>query len=392
MKYNFDKIINRRNTNSIKHDFALEKGKPENIIPLWVADMDFQTPPEVTEALIKTAQHGIFGYTETKQDYFEALYQWFDEGFNWAIQPSWLVKNPGVVYAINLAIRALTAKGDAVLIQQPVYHPFSHSIIANQRTLINNPLKYNDGKYSIDFADFEEKIVANNVKLFLFSSPHNPVGRVWSKEELTRLGDICVRHQVLVIADEIHADFVYPGFKHTVFASLKPEFADITITCTAPSKTFNLAGLQVSNIFISNKTLKNKYVQEMIRSGCSSCNTMGLVACQAAYTYGRPWLEELIQYLSGNLSFLRTFLTENLPQIKLIEPEGTYLVWLDFNELGLREEELDYLLVHKAGLWLNPGTIFGPEGQGFQRINIACPQAILEQALTQLAKAVHWNS
>lgn len=388
MKYDFDKVIDRRNTNSVKYDFALEKGKPAEILPLWVADMDFQTPPEVIEALAKSAHHGIFGYTETKKDYFEALAKWFKEGFDWTIEPSWLVKTPGVVYAICLAIRAYTSKGDSVLIQQPVYHPFASSIITNERTLVNNPLQYKDGKYSIDFIDFEHKIVTNNVKLFLLCSPHNPVGRVWSKEELLRLGEICLRHNVLVVADEIHADFVYPGFQHQVFANLKPEFSDFTITCTAPSKTFNLAGLQVSNILISNKKLRTQFKQEMARTGYHQCNTMGLVACQAAYTYGRPWLRELIEYLAGNLAFLRSFLQEHLPQIKLVEPEGTYLVWLDFSKLGLTEEQLEDLIVNKAGLWLNPGTLFGSEGKGFQRINIACPRAILEQALKQLVKAI----
>ena len=387
MKYDFDQVIDRRNTNSLKYDFALERGKPADILPLWVADMDFQTPPQVREALVKSAQHGIFGYTDTKQDYFEAVAKWFAEGFDWKIEPSWLVKTPGVVYAICLAIRAFTAKGDGVIIQQPVYHPFANSIIANERTLVNNPLRYQDGRYTIDFEDFEEKIIRHKVKLFLLCSPHNPVGRVWTEEELRRLGEICLRHKVLIVADEIHADFVYPGFKHHVFAGLSPELADQTITCTAPSKTFNLAGLQVSNIFISNKNLRAKFREEMVKSGYSQCNTMGLVACQTAYTYGRTWLEELINYLSSNLAFLRSFLAEQLPQIKLVEPEGTYLVWLDFNKLGLTQEQLDDIIVYKAGLWLNSGTIFGQEGKGFQRINIACPRATLERAAKQLAKA-----
>ncbi|WP_303859971.1 MalY/PatB family protein [Alkalibaculum bacchi] len=388
MTYNFDEVIDRKNTNSLKYDFAVERGKPEDILPLWVADMDFRVPPAVTEALVKSSEHGIFGYSDTKNEYFETLYDWYSSRFDFEIKKDWLVKTPGVVYAISTAVRALTKEGDAIIIQQPVYYPFSESIQANNRKLINNSLIYKNGSYHMDLEDFEKKIVENNVRLFILCSPHNPVGRVWTKEELIWLGDICVKHNVIVVADEIHADFVYKGHKHHVFANLKPEFLDNSIICTAPSKTFNLAGLQVSNIFIANKDIRYAFIKEIDRTGYSQLNTMGLIACQAAYEYGGKWLEELKEYLSENLSFIKSFLAEHLPQIKLVEPEGTYLVWLDCKGLGLSEQELEELIVNKAKLWLDGGTMFGKDGENFQRVNIACPRAILEKAFQQLAQAL----
>lgn len=386
--HNFDELVNRLGTNSIKYDFAIERGKPEDTIPLWVADMDFRSPVEITEALSKAVEHGIYGYSESKSGYFDAIFHWFKERFDWSVEREWLVKTPGVVYAISTAIRALTVEGDAVLIQRPVYYPFSEAILKNHRKLINNALVYKDGAYHIDFYDFEEKIKINKVKLFILCSPHNPVGRVWTKEELTRLGSICIKYNVIVVSDEIHADFTYRGQKHTIFSSIAPEFLNSTILCTAPSKTFNLAGLQVSNIFIANKDLKAKFTQEIIRSGYSQLNTMGLIACQAAYEKGAPWLDELKEYLEENLNFIRSFLKEHLPQIKLVEPQGTYLVWLDFHGLGLTEEELEKLIINGAKLWLDSGAMFGSEGKGFQRINIACPRSILERAFSQMEKAI----
>ena len=388
MRYDFDEIIERRGTNSIKYDFAVERGKPEDVIPLWVADMDFRTVPAVTEALIKVAQHGIFGYSEMKQSYFNAVHDWYKNRFGWETDESWLVKTPGVVYAIAAAIRALTDKGDAVLIQRPVYYPFSGAILSNGRKLVNNPLVYKDGSYHIDFDDFEAKIKEHNVRLFVLCSPHNPVGRVLTREELTRMGEICMKHGVIVVSDEIHADFVFKGNKHHVFASLSHEFQDNSIICTAPSKTFNLAGLQVSNVFISNREIREKFCREIDRSGYSQLNIMGLVACQAAYEHDAEWLEELMEYLTGNLDFVRDFLKERLPQIKLVEPQGTYLLWLDFRELRLSEKELEDLIVNKAKLWLSSGGTFGVEGKGFQRVNIACPRAVLKKAFTQLEEAV----
>lgn len=388
MTYNFDEIIDRKNTNSIKHDFAVERGLPEDVIPLWVADMDFRTAPEIIEAITKAALHGIYGYSEMKLPYFEAIRDWYCNYFNWEWERPWLVKTPGVVFAICTAIRAFTKPGDCVLIQRPVYYPFTNSIQDNGRIVVNNPLLLKEGVYQMDFEDFESKIIANNVKLFILCNPHNPVGRVWTKEELTRIGDICMKHGVTVVSDEIHADFVYEGFQHTIFASIKPEFADFTVTCTAPSKTFNLAGLQTSNIFIKNRELRHAFRDKLYSTGYMEVGTFGLVACHAAYQEGRLWLEDLKEYLAGNLEFIRSFLQKELPQVKLIEPQGTYLVWLDFRELGLSEEQLEDLIVHKAKLWLDRGSMFGPEGAGFERFNIACPRGILIKAFDQLKQAV----
>lgn len=389
MPVDFDTVPNRRGTNCFKYDFAREMGMPEDVLPLWVADMDFPTAPAVLERLHALAEHGIFGYTGVKDAYFSAVHNWYAQRFGWETQRSWLVTTPGVVFAIAIAIRAFTQKGDAILIQQPVYYPFANKVTENDRQLVVNPLVLKNGRYEMDFVDMERKIADNHVKMFLLCSPHNPVGRVWTKEELLRVGEICQKHGVLVVSDEIHADFTYAGHTHRVFASVKSEFADFTITCTAPSKTFNLAGLQNSNIFIPNRQLRHAYKKELSACGCGGTNCMGMAACQAAYEAGADWLEQLKQYLAGNLAYVRQFLREKLPDIALIEPEGTYLVWLDLRKLGLTEQQQRQLIVQDAKLWLDTGTLFGQGGEGFERINIACPRATIEQAMQRLERAVH---
>ena len=386
---NFDEIIPRRNTDSVKYDFAAQFGMPEDILPLWVADMDFRAPDCVLDALSEKVRHGIFGYSDSTEAYFEAVRRWFHEGFGWDIRPEWLIKTPGVVFAVGAAIRALTREGDAVLIQQPVYYPFERLILDNGRRLSVNTLVYSEGRYTVDFEDFENRLVRDGVRLFILCSPHNPVGRVWTREELTRLGDICHRRGVIVVSDEIHADFVFPGCRHTVFTSLKPEFEEIGLICTAPSKTFNLAGLQASNIFIPGEKLRGAFEDELGRAGCHHLNVMGLTACRAAYEGGRPWLDALLKYLTENLSYIRCFLQERLPQVRLIEPEGTYLLWLDFRGLGLDDDAVNRFVVNKAGLWLDAGTMFGPTGAGFQRVNIACPRSLLVRAMERLEIAVN---
>ena len=388
MKYDFDSIIDRKNTDSIKYDFASERGMPEGLLPLWVADMDFKAPPCVIRALEEKSRHGIFGYSESGADYFNAVHNWFLDGFGWKTERAWLIKTPGVVCAISTAIRAFTCEGEAVLIQQPVYYPFAETILVNRRRLVVSQLRYEQGAYTIDFEDFESRIAENHVRLFILCSPHNPVGRVWTKEELIGMGEICIKHGVIVISDEIHADFVFPGHTHVVFASLKPAFAENTVTCTAPSKSFNLAGLQISNIFIQNRELRDKLKEEIAQGGYSQSNVMGITACRAAYAEGREWLDALKSYLTQNLAFLRDFLLKRIPRIRLVEPQGTYLIWLDCQSLGLPGKKLDDLMVHKAGLWLDDGEMFGAGGEGFQRINIACPRAVLEQALLRLEAAV----
>ena len=388
MSSQFDTIINRKNTNSLKYDFAVERGRDENILPLWVADMDFMVAPEIIEALEKSVKHGIYGYSESKKDYFEAIQKWFLEKHHYSLQEEWLVKTPGVVFAIAQAIRAYTKEGDYVLIQSPVYYPFRETIEVNDRKVAVNSLVLKNGHYEIDFEDFEKQIVEKKIKLFLLCNPHNPVGRVWTKEELTKIGDICVRNHVLVVSDEIHCDFTFPGFAHTVFASIKKEFEQISILCTSPSKSFNLAGLQISNIFIPNKEVRKQFERAVAQAGYSQVGLPGIVACKAAYTYGEEWLKQLKVYLKENLDFLREYLKKELPQITLIEPEGTYLIWLDFRALGLSKEALHTLIEEKAGLWLDEGDIFGPEGEGFERINIACPRKTLEEALNRIRTAV----
>lgn len=388
MKYDFSQVIERNNTLSIKYDFAKERKKPSDLLSLWVADMDFPVAQEIKDALIERCNHGIFGYSEVKTPYYEVIAKWYQEKFNWPTKKQWLVKTPGVVAAIANAIRAFTNIGDAVLIQKPVYYPFFLTIEDNQRKVVNNSLVYKNGRYEMDFVDFEEKIISHKVKLFVLCSPHNPVGRVWNKEELLKIGDICLKHKVIVVADEIHADFVYHGHQHQVFANLKTDYQEITVTCTAPSKTFNIAGLQVSNIFIANENLRKKFKQELKKTANADINVMGLIACQAAYSQGEDWLRQVKIYIAENLEYVKNFLRDNLPQVKLVEPEGTYLLWLDFRELNLTEEELEDLIINKAKLWLDGGTMFGTEGVGFQRINIACPQKILIQAFTQLKEAL----
>lgn len=389
MPVDFDTVPNRRGTNCFKYDFAREMGMPEDVLPLWVADMDFPTAPAVLERLHALAEHGIFGYTGVKDAYFSAVHNWYAQRFGWETQRSWLVTTPGVVFAIAIAIRAFTQKGDAILIQQPVYYPFADKVTENDRQLVVNPLILKNGRYEMDFADMERKIADNHVKMLLLCSPHNPVGRVWTKEELLRVGEICQKYGVLVVSDEIHADFTYAGHTHRVFASVKSEFTDFTITCTAPSKTFNLAGLQNSNIFIPNRQLRHAYKKELSACGCGGTNCMGMAACQAAYEAGADWLEQLKQYLAGNLAYVRQFLREKLPEIALIEPEGTYLVWLDLRKLRLTEQQQRQLIVQDAKLWLDTGTLFGQGGEGFERINIACPRATIEQAMQRLERAVH---
>ena len=387
-QYDFDTVIDRKNTNSLKYDFAAERGKPADVLPLWVADMDFRAPEPVLDALHQAVEHGIFGYSDVKSDYYDAVSAWFSRRFGWQTRQEWLVKTPGVVFALAMAVRALTQPGDAVLIQPPVYYPFFSVIRDNDRVIVENQLVYQDGRYAIDFGDFEQKIVERQVKLFLLCSPHNPVGRVWTLEELRRIGEICRKHHVYVVSDEIHCDFAFEEHPHHIFLTANPGLAEQTIICTAPSKTFNLAGLQVSNIWIPSKRIRTAFLKEIDRSGYSQLNTLGLAACQAAYTSGGAWLDQCRAYLRENLSYLRSFLAERLPEIKLVEPDGTYFAWLDCTGVGLSRSGLDDLIINRARLWLDAGHIFGGNGGQFQRVVLACPRATLEQALCQLESAV----
>ena len=388
MKYDFDKEINRYNTNSLKYDCADLWGVPGDILPMWVADMDFQTAPEILEAMHESINHGIFGYSVPKDDYYEVVANWFRNRLGWNdVKGEWIIKTPGVVFAISTAIRAYTDIGDAILIQQPVYYPFRMVIEDNERICINNPLVLKDGHYEMDFADMEQKIVDNSVKMFILCSPHNPVGRVWTKEELREVIAICKRHNVLIISDEIHCDFVYPGYEHTMLPVVTDGDMERMIVCTAPSKSFNLAGLQLSHIFIPDKCLREAFQKELMKIPYDESGTLALIAGRTAYEKGADWMDELKEYLLGNLEYLRDFLQKELPKVRLTEPEGTYLVWLDFSAYDMTPEELERKMQQEAKLWLDDGVMFGKEGAMFERVNIACPRSVLKKALKQMAAA-----
>lgn len=383
---NFDEIINRKGTDCLKYDFAVKRNMPEDILPLWVADMDFKTSSYVEDAVIERTKHGIFGYTETQDKYFEAVAKWMESRHDWIIRPEWLVKTPGVVFALAMAVRAFTEIGDAILIQQPVYYPFSEVIQDNGRVVVSNDLQLGeDQRYHIDFEDFEQKIIAHHIKLFLLCSPHNPTGRVFSEEELTRLGDICLKHQVLVVSDEIHHDFVFSG-KHTVFAAVRKEYEKISVVCTAPSKTFNLASMLVSNIFIPDRELRRRFCREVAAAGISQLSALGLTATQAAYEKGGEWYDSMMAYVKENIAYTKAYVEKNLPGVRMINGEGTYLVWLDFRGTGLDVEELDRRIIQEAKLWLDSGKIFGKTGAGFQRINVAAPRKIVTECLERIRK------
>lgn len=387
MEYGFDQVIDRYDTASVKFDLAQAKGYDRDVLPMWVADMDFPAPECVRTALQEAVRHGIFGYSILTQGYFDAVKNWFARHFDWQIQQRWLLTTPGVVFALAVAVRAVTEPGDCVLIQPPVYHPFYDVVQKNGRTLVESPLVYTDGKYAIDFADLEKKIADNNVKLFILCSPHNPVCRVWTVEELQELGRICYRHGVTVVSDEIHCDFAFPGHPHTPFVKACPEMEAHAIVCTAPSKSFNIAGLQVSNVLIPGEDLHKRFQAELEICAYSEPNQLGMIACQAAYQGGEAWLEACKAYMRENLAYVRDYLAKHMPKIKLVEPEGTYFAWLDCRELGMTKEELDTFFLQKAKIWLGSGSVFGECAAQFQRMVLACPRKIVEKAMEQLKNA-----
>lgn len=385
---NFDEIVDRRGTDCLKYDFAVKRGIPEDVLPLWVADMDFKTSSYVEDALIERASHGVFGYTESGERYFEAVAGWMKTHHNWDVKPQWLIKTPGVVFALAMAVKAYTNVGDAVLIQQPVYYPFSEVIEDNSRVIVSNDLYLGeDNRYHIDFEDFERKIVDNHIKLFLLCNPHNPSGRVFTREELTRMGDICLKYGVIVVSDEIHNDFILKG-EHTVFSTVKKEYEEISIICTSPSKTFNLASMLISNIFIPNGKLKAKFKKEVDAAGISQLSALGLVATETAYRQGEEWYTHMLEYIRGNIEFVKEYVKDNLPGVNVIDGEGTYLVWLDFRKTGIDARELDRRVIYDAKLWLDSGEIFGKTGEGFQRINVATSRETVRECLERIKNNV----
>ncbi|NEZ46413.1 pyridoxal phosphate-dependent aminotransferase [Clostridium niameyense] len=389
MKYDFNKIVKRDKTNCIKWNFNKKLLGHEDVISMWIADMDFETVPEVTEALIKRAKHGIYGYSSNSDSYYDAIINWMKNRHGWNIKKEWITLSPGVVMAVSALIRTFTHPGDKVVIQKPTYYPFFKCIENNGCHIVDNPLKFDGNRYEIDFEDLDVKLSDSRVKLMILCSPHNPTGRVWTKEELIKVGELCIKHNILIISDEIHSDLVYKEYKHTPFASISQEFRDASITCTAPSKTFNLAGLQTSNIIIPNDKLKKEYELTLENLGINRLNLFGYIACETAYTHGEMWLNELLDYLKENKEFVKKFINEKIPKLKVIEPEGTYLLWIDCRDLNMDINKLKEFMLKDVGVAFDEGYIFGQAGEGFERMNIACPRGILEKALVKMEKAIN---
>lgn len=386
--YDFDKKLDRKDTNSVKWSFIGEYTGVKDALPLWVADMDFETVPEIKEELSRRAEHGIYGYTARTDSYYRELINWLERRQGFQVKQEWITHSSGVVNAIYNSIYALSDEEDGVIIQPPVYHPFARAVTLTRRKLLLNPLVLKGGRYGMDYEGLEKILKAGGVRLLILCSPHNPVGRVFTAEELTLLGKLCIHYGVTVISDEIHSDFIYRGHTFVPFASVSEELEQNSIICTAPSKTFNLAGLSTSNIIIPNKALKSRYDSYCEARGLKSYNIFGALAAETAYHYGEAWLEELLGYLEENRDFAVTYFKTYLPEIKVILPEGTYFLWVDFRNLNYNKEELEEFLIKEARLWLNQGYIFGKEGEGYARINLACQKSTLEEALNRLLKAI----
>ncbi|CDF59265.1 MalY/PatB family protein [Thermobrachium celere] len=384
MKYNFDKKVDRSKNHSAKWSEMDRHFISNDLIPLWVADMDFEVAPEIYEAMKEKLEQRIFGYVYRPDSYYQSACDWTKRRYGYEIDQKTLIHSPGVIPSISLIIRLFTNSSDKILIQPPVYQPFSSVVKKNKRTLVTNPLKEVNGRYIIDFDDFEEKCKDPDLKWFILCNPHNPVGRVWTKEELTRMAEICLKYNVRVISDEIWRDIVYKDYKFTPFASLSKEVEDITITCFSPTKTFNIAGLQASFVQFPRKEELEAFQDELAVLDIRRNNAFSLVAIEAGYRKGEGWLNALIDYLEENYNFLERYIKENIPKLKIIKPEGTYLVWLDFREFKLSDKEISRLLQEKAKVALQEGSIFGEEGRGFQRINIACPRYLLEEAIVRI--------
>jgi cystathionine beta-lyase len=400
MKYDFDTEISRRGTRSVKWEFVKrgpdlvpwERTDPElgegRVLPMWVADMDFPCPKPVIDALVQRAAHGIYGYTAMTGAYADAVVRWMRKRQGWSIEPDWICTSPGVVPALNLLVETFTSPGDRVLIQPPVYFPFFSAVQSHGREIARNSLVYEDGRYGMDLADLEEKARDPAVKMAILCSPHNPVGRVWTREELIRFGEICLENEVLVVSDEIHGDLIYPGHEFVPFAGISEDFAGAAVVCTAPSKTFNMAGLHTSNIVIANPALRARFRQALLGHGIMGMGAFGVVAAEAAYNHGEEWLEQVLDYLQGNLRYLEDYVARHLPPIRVVPPEGTYLVWLDCRRLELDKRELERLMLDEARVYLEEGYVFGSEGEGFVRMNIACPRSILAEALDRIRRVV----
>lgn len=392
MKYDFETLVSRKDAGAIKWNLMsrINEKVTDDIVPFSVADMEFKNPPEIIDGLKRYLDSSILGYTQATDEYYKAVCNWMEKRHDWKIKKEWIIEFSGVVPALYTIVRALTKEEDSVLIMTPVYYPFYKAIEDNKRKVVKSQLMLCEDHYEIDFEDLEEKAKLESTKLMILCNPHNPVGRVWSEKELIKIGKICIDNNVIIVSDEIHFDLIMPGFKHTVFASISEEFANNSVICTAPSKTFNLAGLQTSNIIVPNKRIKDKIASEKrTASGNSGLNIFGYKACEIAYNKCEEWLDELIQVLDRNKKIVENFVKTHLPEIKVFNLEGTYLQWLDFRNLEKDHRSLEKFMTTEAMLFLDEGYVFGDEGRGFERINLACPSNILEAALERLLRAIN---
>ena len=386
-KYDFDQVIDRSNTNSIKVDARERVFGSKDIIPLWVADMDFLSPPEITEALKKRVEHGIFGYVEPSEGYFSSIINWLKNKHDWSVSQETISFVPGVVKGFAFAIDVFTNDNDKIIIQPPVYPPFKGTTEDLNREIINNPLLFEDGHYSMDFDNLRE-VAKTGCKMLILCNPQNPSGRIWTKEELSELAEICFDNNILVVSDEIHADLALPGNKHVPFATVSEKAAQNNITLMAPSKTFNIAGIVSSFAVVENEAIRKKYFDYLLARQLNEGTIFAYLAAQYAYEYGEEWLNQVIEYIQGNIDFVDDYLQKQIPQIKIIRPEASFLIWLDCRGLNLSQPELENFFIHKAKLGLNSGTMFGEEGAGFMRLNVGCSRITLEKALDSLKKAV----
>ena len=386
MTYNFDEIIERQNTASVKYDLRGTIFGKDDVLPMWVADMDFRTPDFIMEAIRERSAHEILGYSIRTDAYFDALIQWLKRRHNWQIQKEWVAFSPGIVPAVNMAVLAFTQPNDKIIVQPPVYFPFFGAVKDHQRELVYNPLIMKDGRYQMDYNNLEQ-LCRDGARMLILCNPHNPAGNAWKPGELKQMADICLKYDVMMVSDEIHSDLVNRGFKHTVLASLSPEISAQTVTMVAPSKTFNLAGLSTASVIIENPELFAQFSRTLDSLHIGMGNVFGNVAAQAAYTHGDEWLDQLLHYIDGNIQYLLDFVAAHLPQLQVIRPEATYMAWIDFSKLGLSDDELNQFVINKAGLGLNQGVQFGPGGEGFMRMNLACPRSVVEKGMAGLLEA-----
>lgn len=388
MPYNFDEIISREGTRSVKFGLRKEIFGRKDIIPLWVADMDFRTPDFITEVVKDRANREIYGYTYRPNEYYESIIRWIKKRYKWNIEKEWLIFSPGVVPALNVAVMVFTNPGDKIIVQPPVYFPFFSSVKNNNRKLINNQLLYENGKYTIDFQNLEKETAAG-AKMILLCSPHNPVGRVWTEEELEKLAGICIKHNVLIISDEIHSDLILPGNCHIPMARISGAIANQVITCMAPSKSFNIAGLATSFVIISNPVIRKKFIRMIEKLHIGGGNIFGMEASIAAYSNGEGWINKMLEYVNGNMNLVAEYCREKIPRIKPVKTEATYLAWLDCHDLGMDDADLHKFMIEKAGLGFSDGPKFGNGGSGFQRMNLACPRTVVNEALERIEKAAN---